>query len=47
MIVGAYGFDLVRLSDWAGLVRDNPESIDRVKHYARGRRITALYQSRD
>ena len=46
LIAGAYGFELVRLSDWAGLVRDNPESVGRVKHYVRGVRITALYRSR-
>ena len=47
LIAGAYGFELVRMSDWVGLVRDNPESVDRVKHYARGTRITALYRARD
>jgi hypothetical protein len=41
MIVGAYGFRLERLSDWAGLTRDNPENADQFKNYVRGTRVTA------
>jgi len=40
-IVGAYGFQLERFSDWAGLTRDNPENADEVKNYLRGYRVTA------
>lgn len=41
MIVNAYGFDLERLSDWAGLTRDNPENAEHFKNYRLGYRVTA------
>ena len=40
-MVGAYGFQLERLSDWAGLTRDNPDHADEYKNYVRGLRVTA------
>lgn len=46
-IVGAYGFEVERLSDWAGLVRDNPEDAPKVKNYRRGRRVTMRCATRD
>jgi hypothetical protein len=38
-MLGAYGYRVERLSDWAGLLRDNPgeENFD---DYANGKRIT-------
>jgi Methyltransferase domain len=38
-MVGAYGYRVERLSDWAGLLRDNPRT-DNCGDYANGRRIT-------
>jgi len=38
-MLGAYGYRVERLSDWAGLLRDNP-GIDNCGDYANGRRIT-------
>lgn len=38
-ILGAYGYRVERLSDWAGLLRDNPA--DNCGDYANGKRITA------
>jgi Methyltransferase domain len=39
VMLGAYGYRVERLSDWAGLLRDNP-GIDDCGDYANGRRIT-------
>jgi Methyltransferase domain len=39
-MLGAYGYRVERLSDWAGLLRDNPKT-DNCDDYANGRRITA------
>jgi hypothetical protein len=38
-MVGAYGYRVERLSDWAGLLRDNPRT-DNCGDYANGSRIT-------
>ncbi len=38
-MLGAYGYRVERLSDWAGLLRDNPGT-DNCGDYANGRRIT-------
>jgi hypothetical protein len=38
-MLGAYGYRAERLSDWAGLLRDNPGT-DNCGDYANGRRIT-------
>ncbi len=38
-MLGAYGYRVERLSDWAGLLRDNPAAED-CDDYANGRRIT-------
>jgi Methyltransferase domain len=38
-MLGAYGYQVERLSDWAGLLRDNPEATD-CDDYANGRRVT-------
>jgi hypothetical protein len=42
----AHGFELTALSDWAGLLRDNPEA-DGVGDYRKGKRITALFSGTD
>jgi hypothetical protein len=39
-MLGAYGYQVERLSDWAGLLRDNPRA-DNCGDYANSRRITA------
>jgi hypothetical protein len=39
-MLAAYGYRVERLSDWAGLLRDNPRT-DNCADYANGRRITA------
>jgi hypothetical protein len=39
-MLGAYGYRVERLSDWAGLLRDNPGT-DNCGDYANGKRITA------
>jgi hypothetical protein len=41
----AYDFELERLSDWGGLLRDNPEHRRGVGVYQRGERITARCRS--
>jgi Methyltransferase domain len=38
-MLGAYGYRVERLSDWAGLLRDNPEADD-CDDYANGKRVT-------
>jgi hypothetical protein len=38
-MLGAYGYRVERLSDWAGLLRDNPATED-CDDYANGKRIT-------
>jgi hypothetical protein len=38
-MLGAYGYRIERLSDWAGLLRDNPTAED-CGDYAHERRIT-------
>ena len=40
IMVEAYGYRVERLSDWAGLLRDNPEA-EGIDTYANGRRVTA------
>jgi len=40
VMLGAYGYRVERLSDWAGLLRDN-QGTDNCGDYANGRRITA------
>jgi hypothetical protein len=41
LLLGAYGFTIERLSDWEGLLRDNPGA-NGVPDYTVGRRITLL-----
>ena len=41
MMLSAYGYEIDRLVDWAGLVRDNPEA-DGIDDYASGWRVTAV-----
>jgi Methyltransferase domain len=38
-MLGAYGYRVERLSDWAGLLRDNPGT-DNCDDYANGKRVT-------
>jgi hypothetical protein len=38
-MVGAYGYRVERLSDWAGLLRDNPRT-GNCDDYANAKRIT-------
>jgi hypothetical protein len=38
-MLGAYGYRVERLSDWVGLLRDNPRP-DNCGYYANGRRLT-------
>jgi hypothetical protein len=45
MMLNAYDFKVERLSDWAGLIRDNPEAEGIRKDYGTGRRITLLASS--
>jgi hypothetical protein len=45
MIVSAYGFQLERFSDWAGLTRDNPANAAEFKNYVHGYRVTARCKS--
>jgi hypothetical protein len=45
MMAGAYGFELERYSDWAGLLRDNPEDATHCSAYESGARVTALFKS--
>lgn len=40
------GYELITLSDWDGLLRDNPDA-DQVRDYRLRRRITATFASRD
>jgi Methyltransferase domain len=44
-MAGAYGFELERYSDWAGLLRDNTESARHYEAYSTGARVTALFRS--
>ena len=44
-MLGAYGFEIERFSDWAGLTRDNPENADQLRNYVRGTRVTARCRS--
>jgi hypothetical protein len=39
--LGAYGYQVERLSDWAGLLRDNPAT-ENCGDYANQKRITAV-----
>lgn len=41
-----YGYSLVGTSDWAALLRDNPEA-DGIGDYRQGRRVTVLYRAQD
>ena len=45
MMASAYGFELERYSDWAGLLRDNTESADHYELYESGGRVTARFKS--
>ena len=45
LMLGAYGFDLQRWSDWGGLLRDNP-GWDNCNDYRLQRRITARAEAR-
>ena len=45
MMLNAYDFRIERLSDWAGLIRDNPGAEGVQKDYGVGRRITLLASS--
>ena len=44
MMGNAYGFELMTTSDWAGLLRDNPDA-RAIGDYRSGRRITAVFRS--
>jgi ubiquinone/menaquinone biosynthesis C-methylase UbiE len=44
-MTSAYGFDLERYSDWAGLLRDNPEDGSHCSAYSDGTRVTARFKS--
>jgi hypothetical protein len=44
-ILGVYGFEVERYSDWGALLRDNPE-LTGAGGYARGKRVTARCVSR-
>jgi hypothetical protein len=46
LLVQAYGFEVVRYSDWGSLLRDNP-TLEGVPDYAAGRRVTAVCASVD
>lgn len=39
VMAGAYGFELDRMSDWTGLLEDNPDAED-VRDYRRSERVT-------
>jgi predicted nicotinamide N-methyase len=43
-MLGAYDFEFEGLSDWAGLLRDNPDA-DEVEDYAERARVTARFRS--
>ncbi len=45
MMLNAYDFRIERLSDWVGLIRDNPEAEGVRRDYGVGRRITLLASS--
>jgi hypothetical protein len=45
MMARAYGFELVRYSDWSGLLRDNTESSRGYEAYASGERVTVRFRS--
>ena len=45
LIAGAFGFELERYSDWAGLLRDNTESARHYEAYSTGARVTARFKS--
>jgi len=40
LMLGCYGYEVERLSDWPRLLADNPEALKGCKDYAAGRRIT-------
>jgi hypothetical protein len=40
VILGSYGFEIERFSDWDALIRDNP-SLGQIADYANGGRVTA------
>jgi hypothetical protein len=44
-IADAYGFELERYSDWAGLLRDNTENASHYAAYSSGARVTARFKS--
>lgn len=44
-MTSAYGFELERYSDWAGLLRDNPEDGSHCETYSDGTRVTARFKS--
>jgi hypothetical protein len=44
--MSAYGFELERISDWGGLIRDNPK-MRGVGDYAKQTRMTMLFRAAD
>jgi ubiquinone/menaquinone biosynthesis C-methylase UbiE len=40
LMLGCYGYEVERLSDWPRLLADNPEAVSGCRDYAAGRRIT-------
>lgn len=44
LMMTAYGYELERLSDWGGLIRDNP-GMRGVGDYAEGTRVTMLFRA--
>jgi len=45
MMARAYGFELVRYSDWSGLLRDNTEDSRGYEAYSSGERVTVRFKS--
>lgn len=46
-MMDAYGFELERYSDWAGLLRDNTETAEHYEAYSTGARVTARFKARE
>jgi hypothetical protein len=47
LMVRAYGFELERYADWAGLLRDNTAGAEHYQAYSTGARVTARFKSVD
>jgi hypothetical protein len=45
VMMEAYGFEITHMSDWASLLRDNPEA-DGISDYRQGRRATLTVEAR-